>query len=101
MSIDPMTLAAILDMAAVSYLCRVSGIFLAGRLGTGARMRAALDAIPPAVLTAVIAPTALGTSPADTAATLVTAAAAWVLPLLPTIGIGVAAAALARGLFGG
>jgi uncharacterized membrane protein len=96
MTLDPMTLLAILGMALATLACRWSGLLIADRFQPAGRARAALDAIPPAVLAAVVAPTALGTGPAETLACLVTALAAWRLPLLPTIAIGVAAVLLFR-----
>ncbi|MGK9166779.1 AzlD domain-containing protein [Inquilinus limosus] len=96
MSVDPITLAAIFGMAAVTYLTRISGLFLVGRLRLQGRMKAAFDAAPPAVLTAVIAPMVLATGWAETAAALVTALAATRLPLLATILVGVIAVVALR-----
>ncbi|HEX7126293.1 MAG TPA: AzlD domain-containing protein [Thermodesulfobacteriota bacterium] len=96
MSVDPATLATIVAMAVVTYLTRIAGLFVAGRLALRGRARAAFDAIPPAVLVAVIAPTALATGWPETAAALVTAAAATRLPLLATIAVGVAAVVALR-----
>jgi uncharacterized membrane protein len=90
MTLDPMTLAAILAMAGVTYLTRVAGLFVADRLTLTGRAKAAFDAIPPAVLVAVIAPTALATGLAETLAAAVTALAATRLPLLATVAVGVA-----------
>jgi uncharacterized membrane protein len=98
MNIDPMTLAAILAMALVTYMTRIAGIFIGHRLVLTGRTKAAFDAIPPAVLMAVIAPVALATGPAETAATAVTAVAATRLPLLATIVIGVASVVALRHL---
>lgn len=89
MSVDPTTLAAILGMAVVTYLTRISGLFLVGRLRLEGRLKAAFDAAPPAVLTAVIAPMVLATGWPETLAALVTAVAATRLPLLATILVGV------------
>ncbi|HMG51659.1 MAG TPA: AzlD domain-containing protein [Inquilinus sp.] len=89
MSVDPTTLAAILGMAVVTYLTRISGLFLVGRLRLEGRLKAAFDAAPPAVLTAVIAPMVLATGWPETVAALVTAVAATRLPLLATILVGV------------
>lgn len=96
MTLDPATFLAILAMAAATILTRVSGIFLVRYLSIGEEAREALDAIPPAVLMAVIAPTALATGWAETIACAVTAIAAMRLPLLPSVGIGVAAVVLGR-----
>ena len=100
MTIDPTTLTAILAMAVITYLTRIAGIFLVGRLALSGRAKAAFDAIPPAVLVAVIAPTALATGWPETLAALVTAVAATRLPLLATIAVGVASVVLLRMLAG-
>jgi uncharacterized membrane protein len=96
MTLDPVILLTILLMGAVTYLTRVAGIFLAGRIALTGRAKAAFDAIPPAVLMAVIAPTVLATGLAETLAALVTAIAATRLPLLATIVVGVVAVVVLR-----
>jgi uncharacterized membrane protein len=96
MRVDPATFAAILVMAAITYGTRISGLFLAGRLALRGRTKAAFDAIPAAVLVAIIAPAALATGPAESAAAAVTALAATRLPLLATIITGVASVVLFR-----
>lgn len=96
MTIDPLALVAILAMAAVTYLTRIAGFFAAGRIRLSGRAKAAFDAIPPAVLVAVIAPTVLATGWQETVAAVVTAAAATRLPLLATVGVGVAAVVALR-----
>lgn len=100
MRLDGMTVLAILLMALATYLTRISGLALAGRLRLHGRAKAAFDAIPPAVLTAVIAPTLLATGPAESLAGLVTILAAFRLPLLGTVLVGVAAIVTARLLLG-
>ena len=95
---DPTTLLAILAMGAVSYLLRMAGIFLGSRLVLTGRAKVAFDAIPPAILMAVIAPTVLATGLPETLAALVTAVAATRLPLLATIAVGVAAVVVLRAL---
>lgn len=90
MTLDLNTLLAILAMAAATILTRVSGIFLVRYLSIGEETREALDAIPPAVLVAVVAPTALATGWAETIACAVTALAALRLPLLLSVALGVA-----------
>jgi uncharacterized membrane protein len=98
MSVDPMTLAAILAMAVVTYFTRIAGLFVAGRLALSGRAKAAFDAIPPAVLVAVIAPSALATGWPETAAALIAAVAATRLPLLATVAVGVVAVVILRGI---
>ena len=96
MSYDATSVAAILVMAAITYATRIAGLALAGRLKLSGRAKAAFDAIPPAVLIAVIAPMLLATGWRETLAALVTAAVATRLPLLGTIAVGVAAVVLLR-----
>jgi uncharacterized membrane protein len=98
LTLDPTTLAAILAMAAVTYVTRIAGLFVAERLVLGGRAKAAFDAIPPAVLVAVIAPTALTTGWPETIAAGITAVAATRLPLLGTIAVGVGAVVILRAL---
>ncbi|MFN3856016.1 MAG: AzlD family protein [Phreatobacter sp.] len=101
MSLDPVTLMAILGMAAVTYACRIAGPLMAGHLALTGRARAALDAIPPAVLTAVIAPTLLATGWPETLAGALTILAAMRLPLFGVIGVGVAGIVVLRAVTGG
>jgi len=96
MSLDATTLMAILAMAIVTYATRVAGLLVAHRLVLTGRSKAAFDAIPPAVLVAVIAPTALTTGWAEVLATVLTAIAATRLPLLATIVVGVVSVVLLR-----
>ena len=96
MRIDPATLWTILGMAAATYLTRIAGLLLADRLVLSGRAKAAFEAIPPAVLIAVIAPTALATGWPETVAAAITMMAALRLPLLATIAVGVAAVVALR-----
>jgi len=98
MRVDPMTFAAIVAMGIVTYFTRIAGIFVGSRLNLHGRAKAAFDAIPPAVLIAVIAPTALATGWPETLAALIAAAVATRVPLLATIAIGVIAVVVLRGL---
>ena len=85
------TLLAIIGMGLATYATRVSGLLLMRGVVVKGRMKAALDALPPSVLMAVITPTVLMTGKAETAAAVITAAAAMFrLPLLAVIVIGVA-----------
>jgi uncharacterized membrane protein len=98
MTVDPIVLATIIAMAVVTYLTRIAGVMLAGRLALKGRAKAAFDAIPPAVLVAVIAPMALATGWRETLAALITAAVATRLPLIATIAVGVAAVVALRAI---
>lgn len=94
--IDLPTGATIMAMAVVTYATRIGGLALGGRLQLGPRAKAALDAIPPAVLVAVISPSLLATGWRETAASAVTIVAATRLPLIGTVAVGVAAIVLLR-----
>ncbi|WP_296574688.1 AzlD domain-containing protein [Phreatobacter sp.] len=100
MSLDVTTLLAILGMALATYACRLTGLLVGARLALAGRAKAALDAIPPAVLTAVIAPTLFATGWPETLAGAVTILAALRLPLLGVIATGVAAIVALRLLAG-
>ena len=65
MTVDGAVLTAILAMAVVNYRTRIAGLFVSTRMFQSGRAKAAFDAIPPAVLVAVIAPTALTTGWAE------------------------------------
>ncbi len=96
MTLRPEALAAILLLAVITYGCRIGGVLVASRYDRAGRARAAFDAIPAAVLTAVIAPMVLTTGWPETIAAGLTALAAWRLPLLATVALGVAAVVLLR-----
>jgi uncharacterized membrane protein len=98
MTLDPINLIAILGMAIVTYFTRIAGLALAGRLDLSPRAQAAFDAIPPAVLIAVIAPSALATGWAETGAALIAALAATRLPLLAVVAVGVVAVVALRAM---
>jgi uncharacterized membrane protein len=57
MSVDTNTLLAIIGMALATYLTRIAGLWLLQLANVRGRARSAMDALPPAVLMAVIAPT--------------------------------------------
>lgn len=98
MSLDTTTLLVIACMAVVTYITRIAGLFVADRLVLTGRAKAAFDAIPPAVLVSVIAPTALTTGWAEAIAAAITAIVAFRLPLLATIAVGVASVVVLRNL---
>lgn len=88
MTIDLSTLIAILAMAFATYLTRVSGFVIGPYLPKSGRIRNALDAVPAAVLTAVVAPSLMN-GPAEMIAALATIVAARRLPTLAAIAVGV------------
>ncbi len=96
MSVDPATLLAILAMAAATALTRLGGLVLIRHVALDGSRRKAIESIPPAVLMAVVAPTALATGLAETIACAVTAFAALRLPMLVSVALGVVSVASLR-----
>jgi uncharacterized membrane protein len=99
MTLDANTLLAIFGMALATYATRVAGLFLMRHVAVKGRVKAAFDALPPAILMAVIAPTILATGVAETLAAAITVAAAFLrLPMIAIIVIGVVSVVLLRGV---
>ena len=98
MSIDPVNFAAILAMGALTYFTRILGFLIADRLPKSGPVRVALDALPPAVLVAVVAPI-LMSGPIEAISGLVVLVLALRLPLIATVATGVAVTALLRFAF--
>lgn len=98
---DSATILAIIGMGLATYATRLSGFYLLRGLNLSGTMKAALDALPPAVLMAVIAPVILATGLAETLAAAITAAAAFFrLPLAVTIMVGIVSVVALRALLG-
>jgi uncharacterized membrane protein len=100
MNLDPASLVTFLGMLAVTYGARIGGYWFVRRYPLGPRFKAGLEAVPLAVLTALIAPMALATGPAESLATLATLLLAWRLPVLAAVVGGVATVVLLRALIG-
>ncbi|PKA41315.1 AzlD family protein [Rhizobium sullae] len=96
MTVDFSTLLAIVAMAVATVLTRLSGLLLARHVSLEGSRRNAIESIPPAVLMAVVAPTAFATGIAETIACAVTAVAALRLPMLVSVVLGVFCVALLR-----
>jgi uncharacterized membrane protein len=96
MTLDFNSLLAILAMAAATIFTRISGLVLIRYVEIDEGRKMAIEAIPPAVLMAVIAPTAFATGWAETLACASTAIAASHLPMLASVVVGVAMVALLR-----
>jgi uncharacterized membrane protein len=72
MQSETLTLITILSMALVTYVTRAGGFWLMGLVTPSPRTEAWLKQIPGAVLVAIIAPTVLASSLAETLAALAT-----------------------------
>ena len=101
LAIDRSTFIAIAAMALTTYATRVAGLFIHLHHAPSARAQAAFDAIPPAILIAVVAPTMLATGWPETIATALTALAATRLPLVATVAFGAASVVALRLALGG
>lgn len=100
MQLDPLTLTAIAAMAAATYFTRVFGYWLVRRTTVSGRLASALEAVPGAVLTALIAPMAFATGPAESGAALITVLLALRLPLIVAVAGGCLAVVGLRLLLG-
>jgi uncharacterized membrane protein len=98
MTLDLSTLLAIIAMAAATILTRVGGLILLRHVSLDGGRRKAIESIPPAVLMAVVAPTAFATGMAESIACVVTALAALRLPMLVAVASGVLSVACLRWL---
>ena len=97
MTVNLATLAAIIGMALATYATRVAGLFLMRHVNVKGRTKAAFDALPPAILMAVIAPTILATGVAETIAAGITAASAFLrLPMIVTVLVGMASVVILK-----
>jgi uncharacterized membrane protein len=97
MTVNLATFAAILGMALATYATRVAGLFLMRYVNVKGRTKAAFDALPPAILMAVIAPTILATGVAETIAAGITAGSAFLrLPMIATVLIGMGSVVVLR-----
>lgn len=92
------TLIAILAMAGVTYLTRISGFLLLRDRTLSPRMNALMDILPGCVLIAILAPILASGSIANIIGLAVTMSAASRYSLLPTMIIGVVVTGLVRNL---
>ncbi len=95
-ALDPTNLLAIIGMALVTLVTRWAGYLLVGHVRIEGRVKGALEAVPPAILTALVVPMSLATGPLETVAAALTILAAWRLPTLAAVVIGVGALVLLR-----
>ena len=98
MTIDAVTLAAIVVMALVTYATRVLGVVLIRRVAIRGRVEAALEAVPGSVLLAIIAPTVFATGVPETVAALATVIVAARAPAVAAIVAGVGTVVILRHL---
>jgi len=95
---SPDTLAAIAAMSLATIATRFAGLIVPAGFARRGRLGAAFEAMPIAVLAAIIAPTVLATGWPETAAALITLIVAWRSPLIAVVIAGVVSAAGLRAL---
>ena len=79
----------IITLGLVTYATRIGGHLILSRFGRlNPRLEAALDAVPAAVMTAIVAPMALATVPADPWARMLMPAASPPRPCPPSLACG-------------
>ncbi|MBI1384272.1 MAG: hypothetical protein GC150_05130 [Rhizobiales bacterium] len=100
MTVTPDSLLAILAMGLATYATRSAGVLLLSRIRPGRVLQAALDALPVAILTSVIAPSIASAGPATWLAALATAIAGFRLPLFATFAVGIVSVVVLRRLLG-
>lgn len=97
----PDTYFLILMCAAITYLSRSGGYLVMTYFGTvNHRVKAGLDAVPIAVLSALVAPSIVDGATADSVALILVCVLSLRLSLLPSVTIGVLALAMMRATFG-
>ncbi len=100
MTVETANLAAIVAMAVVTYATRIGGLWLLRFVKVTPLVQTSLDALPVAVLTAVIAPSLIKGGAPDMIAAALTLLAASRLPLLAVVVIGVGSAVILRHVLG-
>jgi uncharacterized membrane protein len=94
---SPEALAAIMGMAAVSFMVKAGGLLLSNRLPRHGFAAAWLKHVPGAVLASLVAPALVTGSAAEIIAALATGLVFWrTRSLLPAMAIGVLTVYLAR-----
>lgn len=96
MTLDPVHLLTLLGMAAVTLLFRVGGYVLVRYITPVGRVKAAMEAMPAAVLTALVVPMTLTTGLAEALAAMVTVLAVLRMPLIIAVCLGTATVVVLR-----
>ena len=97
LAVSPQFLLIVFVLGLATYGSRVSGYWLLRSVTVKGRWKAAMDAVPPAILTAVIAPNVFLEGPAEMLAGAVALGVALLrAPLLVTIATGMASVVLFR-----
>ena len=91
MTDEALGIVLIVALGLATFATRIGGHLILSRFERiNPRVEAALDAVPAAVLTAIVAPAAFAAGSAEAIASIATVAAALRFSILPTLAIGVA-----------
>ena len=94
------TVLLFLGCAIATYVTRFGGHFILSRFGSiHHRVEAALDAVPVAVMAALVAPALISKGPAEAIAVIVAALVSTRLSMIFTVAIGLATVVLLRQVF--
>ncbi len=97
---DTWAVITILGMAGVTAFTRVVGYWAMGKVQVSGRLAGALDAVPGAILTAIVTPAAFSAGLAEALAAGLTILLAWRFPMLVAVGGGVGCVVLLRHVLG-
>ena len=87
----------IIALGLVTYATRIGGHLILSRFGRlNFRVEAALDAVPAAVMTAIVAPIALATGPLESVAAVIAVLAALRLSIHATLALSIGALIVMR-----
>ncbi len=99
--IDWTAYGLIVTLGLVTYGTRIGGHLILSRFGRlNPRLEAALDAVPAAVMTAIVAPMALATGPMESIAAAIAVLAALRLSMHATLVLGIGSLIVMRLLLG-
>ncbi|QDH15425.1 AzlD family protein [Oecophyllibacter saccharovorans] len=98
--LQALNVLTILLMAGTTYCTRIGGYLLLRHHTPGPRLAAVMRCAPGCVLVSIIAPAFTSPHPATLLALACTVLAAWRLPMLATVLIGIGSAFLFRQLLG-
>ena len=76
LELGTLTVGVILGMAVLTYITKAGGLWLLGHVDIGDRTEAALEALPGAIIVAIVAPELASGGPAEWAAAAVAAGVA-------------------------
>lgn len=97
--LDPFVLGVVLAMAVVTYATKAGGLWLLGRVEVGDRTEAGLEALPGAIVVAIVVPELANGGPAEWSAAGLAALVAWRTDnLLAALGVAMVAVVALRGL---